>query len=508
MGYPIVDQSGVRAIFMQLGQGSLASPAPGVPAASSASVPLVITDATTARTAKETDNGNIIRFTNISDITYTIKAYADVPLPVGTILYAQQGSTGQVTFAPVGGGSVTFETADTYSTRGPSSFIAMKHISLNHWAAMGDLEYLVDATAIVGNPSNADAPPTSIAATADDQRLVRRNGVLVWEGEFAIAAGTADALTATISTSDVFAPSDGILVAVRAASANATTTPTLALNGGTARTITKNGNQPLVAGDIKGAGHELLLRYVSAGPRYELLNPSVSGGAFDSLVEGTGIDIDVTDPRNPIISATGGAGLNFDDRVANYASLPGGLGSGDAGFTVWVDDDIQAYVWDGAAWPSQYAGIKLSGWREVASWSKPAGDPNIVSLVAQVAGFDECLVIFNKVTLTGSGWRDVQVSVNGGTSYVGSGYDSIDTNGVVTTETAILAHSTSASAARSGYVQLFCLNKNTPAKPVSTTTRSIPATFITGSALPVTHVRALPTGGFSFNGGTISIMVR
>lgn len=88
--------------------------------------------------------------------------------------------------------------------------------------------------------------------------------------------GTADAITADYSPS-VTALVDGQLFYVRAGAANATTTPTFSPNGLTARTIVKDGGTALVAGDIVGAGHELILRYNLANTRYELLNPNVSG---------------------------------------------------------------------------------------------------------------------------------------------------------------------------------------------------------------------------------------
>jgi hypothetical protein len=89
--------------------------------------------------------------------------------------------------------------------------------------------------------------------------------------DWGAAGGTADALTVSLTPTPTLV--DGMIVRVRAGSANATTTPTLAVNGGTARTITKQGNAALVAGDIVGAGHELLLVYVASTPRFELLNP-------------------------------------------------------------------------------------------------------------------------------------------------------------------------------------------------------------------------------------------
>lgn len=88
------------------------------------------------------------------------------------------------------------------------------------------------------------------------------------------AGGTADAITATYSV-PITALIDGQMCYVRAGFANATTTPTFAPSGLTARTITKNGGVALVAGDIVGAGHELALRYKLASTRWELLNPGI-----------------------------------------------------------------------------------------------------------------------------------------------------------------------------------------------------------------------------------------
>jgi len=90
--------------------------------------------------------------------------------------------------------------------------------------------------------------------------------------------GTADAITATYSPA-ITALVDGQLCCVRATAANATTTPTFAPNGLTARTIVKKGGAALVAGDIVADGHELILRYDLTNTRWELLNP----GSYASL---------------------------------------------------------------------------------------------------------------------------------------------------------------------------------------------------------------------------------
>jgi hypothetical protein len=91
----------------------------------------------------------------------------------------------------------------------------------------------------------------------------------------AIAGGTADALTATFEPPTVAADiQDGYTWIVEAANANATTTPTFNPDGTGALTIKKTGAQALLAGDIYGAGHKLILTYDASGGHVELLNPA------------------------------------------------------------------------------------------------------------------------------------------------------------------------------------------------------------------------------------------
>lgn len=94
--------------------------------------------------------------------------------------------------------------------------------------------------------------------------------------------GTADAITATYSPA-ITALVDGQLCCVRATAANATTTPTFAPSGLTARTIVKVGGTALAVGDIAADGHELQLRYDLANTRWELLNPRAASLAANTF---------------------------------------------------------------------------------------------------------------------------------------------------------------------------------------------------------------------------------
>jgi hypothetical protein len=89
------------------------------------------------------------------------------------------------------------------------------------------------------------------------------------------AGGTADAISGAY-TPGIAALTNGMTLYVRAASANATTTPTFTPNSGTiaAKTIVKGNGLALVAGDIAGVGHWIELQYDLTLDKWILLNPA------------------------------------------------------------------------------------------------------------------------------------------------------------------------------------------------------------------------------------------
>lgn len=98
---------------------------------------------------------------------------------------------------------------------------------------------------------------------------------------FAIAAGTADAITATYMPA-VASLTDGMQLLFRAAGTNTTTVPTFSPNGFAAHPITKFGDIPLAAGDIT-TNQECIVRYNMANNVWELLNPPTSPLAIESV---------------------------------------------------------------------------------------------------------------------------------------------------------------------------------------------------------------------------------
>lgn len=101
---------------------------------------------------------------------------------------------------------------------------------------------------------------------------VMQDGTVLFAGT---AGGTANALTGTLAS----APAqlvDGMHIRLRAAAKN-TLAPTLNLNAFGVIPIVKRGGVALSVGNIYGGGHQLLLSYHAAPPRWELLNPFEPG---------------------------------------------------------------------------------------------------------------------------------------------------------------------------------------------------------------------------------------
>lgn len=208
------------------------------------------------------------------------------------------------------------------------------------------------------------------------------------------AGGTADALTATL-TPAITSLTDGIICYVRAASANATTAPTFAPNGLTAHTITKNGGQALVAGDIFGAGHELELRYNLANTRWELANPSVTAVTVsDATLSTTDITTNNVSsskhgfaPKSPANAAqflNGGAtpgyasvtdaNLSVSDVTTNNVSTSA------HGFAPKAPNDGTKYL-DGTGVYSAPAGA-AAGLTAIASGTLSSGSPSLVDITS------------------------------------------------------------------------------------------------------------------------------
>ena len=92
------------------------------------------------------------------------------------------------------------------------------------------------------------------------------------------AGGTADVLTANFVNNVVL--TEGLTICIKAALANTTATPTLDVDGTGAKTIVKNSGAALVAGNIAGSNHRLILKYDASNTVWILINPAETGTLY------------------------------------------------------------------------------------------------------------------------------------------------------------------------------------------------------------------------------------
>src|SRR5665213_3481592 len=163
--------------------------------------------------------------------------------------------------------------------------------------------------------------------------------------DWAISSGSADALAAA------YVPAhgsliDGELVRVRANHANATTAPTLAVDGFTARIIYKYGQQALVANNIVITQDLLLIYHGDATPWFELLNPaSTSIGGTWVAAAGT-VDV-ITAAYTPANTAlVDGMELDFRASGINLTSAPTFNPDGLGGLIIYRSGKLPLYVND------------------------------------------------------------------------------------------------------------------------------------------------------------------
>lgn len=100
--------------------------------------------------------------------------------------------------------------------------------------------------------------------------------------------------------------------------------------------------------------------YKFNGSSWEIFSGGGSGGGIASIVAGTGIAVDATDPNNPIISATGSGGMSNpmttagDIIVGGSSGVPARLGKG-------TDGQILSVVSGGVSWSGS---PQLAGYSE------------------------------------------------------------------------------------------------------------------------------------------------
>ncbi len=115
-----------------------------------------------------------------------------------------------------------------------------------------------------------------LASNITDIRAVWSNASSGRGIPWSIAAGSADAITASYTPATPNPVPDGYILGFRASAANATATPSFNPDGINNDTITMQGGTSLNPGSIPNTGAEMLVRRRAATSNWELLNPTVS----------------------------------------------------------------------------------------------------------------------------------------------------------------------------------------------------------------------------------------
>lgn len=214
--------------------------------------------------------------------------------------------------------------------------------------------------------------------------------------------------------------------------------------------------------------------------------------AATDIVAGVGLDGGGTLDTSPI---------TID--LANTAVTPDTYG--DATHIPIITVDQQGRIT--SASETTFAGSS-STWTVLASWDF-AIDGAVSQLVADVSAYSEVLVTFSLVSAATTGRRAVQVSTDGGTTYYNTlgDYVFVSSTGTESNDLRMAVHTTNATAARSGTIQLHGTNLSLANKHAFTYPQLIDWQFRASSS-PITHVRAFSDGGGNMTAGKIYILGR
>ena len=166
----------------------------------------------------------------------------------------------------------------------------------------------------------------------------------------AVASGTADAITATFSPA-LTALTNGLVVYVRAANANASISPTFNPDSLGALPIVKGANLPLKDGDIGGSGYWMILQYDQEFNKWVLQNPAKGISPLSGIPIGT-IEYFGTSAAPTGYLIANGAAVGRTTYPELFAAIGTAFGEGDGSTTFNLPDLIGRFA-QGSNTPGQ-----------------------------------------------------------------------------------------------------------------------------------------------------------
>lgn len=166
----------------------------------------------------------------------------------------------------------------------------------------------------------------------------------------AVASGTADAITATFSPA-LTALTNGLVVYVRAANANASISPTFNPDSLGALPIVKGANLPLKDGDIGGSGYWMILQYDQEFNKWVLQNPAKGISPLSGIPVGTIEYFATSTPPAGYLKADGAA-VGRETYPDLFATIGTTFGEGDGETTFNLPDLIDRFA-QGSNTPGQ-----------------------------------------------------------------------------------------------------------------------------------------------------------
>lgn len=267
--------------------------------------------------------------------------------------------------------------------------------------------------ALASCSSGASAPATTYANmlwydTTNSIMMQRNAANSAWvnfvPGSMPIiaAGGTADAITATYVPAVTLA--DQTICFFRATAANATTTPTFAPNGLTARTIVKKGGVALAAGDIPGNRAIAAVIYDLSNTRWELLNPASGALLNDSVTFAIMQNIAANSFIGRAASSSGDA-----SEIALAASQLAGRGS---------SGDLAAItLGSGLTMTGTSLSVSSASQLVLLSTATASASSTISFTSLITSAYDTYLVVFKNLLLSATATLNYLASTNNGSTY-------------------------------------------------------------------------------------------